>query len=78
MKRDIKIIDAHTHIYPDKIAEKASHSIADFYSIKALHDGTVSELLRLEDEAGVSQCVYIRLQQHRRRSCPSTALYHGP
>lgn len=57
MKRDIKIIDAHTHIYPDKIAEKASHSIADFYSIKALHDGTVSELLRLEDEAGVSQCV---------------------
>ena len=57
MSSKTKIIDAHTHIYPDKIAEKASHSIADFYSIKVKHDGTVGKLLELEDEAGVSQCV---------------------
>ncbi len=57
MSSVIKIIDAHTHIYPDKIAEKASHSIADFYSIKVRHDGTVGRLLELEDEAGVSKCV---------------------
>ena len=27
------IIDFHAHIYPDKIAEKASHSVGEFYSI---------------------------------------------
>ena len=51
------IIDAHTHIYPDKIANKASHSIADFYSVDVRFDGTVSRLVELEKAAGVSRCV---------------------
>ena len=30
----MEIIDAHAHIYPDKIAEKATNAIGDFYDIK--------------------------------------------
>ena len=29
----MKIIDAHAHIFPDKIAVKASESIGHFYDI---------------------------------------------
>ncbi len=51
------IIDAHCHIYPDKIAEKASRSTGGFYSLSATHDGKVSTLLRVGDEAGVDKFV---------------------
>ena len=33
-----RIIDAHTHIFPMKIAAKAVASIGDFYDL-AMHDG---------------------------------------
>ena len=29
----MKLIDIHTHIYPDKIARKAADSVRDFYQI---------------------------------------------
>ena len=29
----MEIIDMHAHIYPNKIAEKASHSVGEFYTI---------------------------------------------
>lgn len=35
-----EIADAHTHIFPQKIAEKAAHSIADFYKVNAGDVGT--------------------------------------
>ena len=43
----MKIIDIHTHIYPDKIAKKASDSVRDFYQIPGAieMDGTVDMLL---------------------------------
>ncbi len=50
----MKLIDFHTHIYPDAIAEKATGSIVDFYSIQAENVGTVDELLRVSSLAGVS------------------------
>ena len=40
-----EIADAHTHIFPQKIAEKAAHSIADFYKVNAGDVGTVDILL---------------------------------
>ncbi len=43
-KTDIRIIDTHAHIYPDKIAVKASKNIGDFYGIEMNLDGTVSSL----------------------------------
>ena len=56
----MKIIDFHTHIYPDKIAGKAADSIAEFYRLKG--DGlvgSVDNLLKLEKEAGVSQAAVL-------------------
>ncbi|MCR5485173.1 MAG: amidohydrolase family protein [Clostridiales bacterium] len=53
----MKIIDSHTHIYPDKIAVKASNSISDFYSVGVKFDGTVGKLLERLSNAGISECV---------------------
>lgn len=47
------IIDAHAHIYPDKIALRASESIGDFYNMPIGYDGTIAHLLELGDNAGV-------------------------
>ncbi len=47
-----KIIDAHCHIYPDKIAQKASDSTGNFYKIPSLLDGKTSTLLEHGKMAG--------------------------
>lgn len=49
------IIDAHTHIYPDKIAAKASVNIGKFYDINMHYDGSVNELLREGKAAGIDR-----------------------
>ncbi len=49
------IIDAHAHIYPEKIAERAVHGIEQFYDMHVDYDGTVSGLLKAGGEAGVSR-----------------------
>lgn len=51
------IIDAHTHIYPEKIASRAVESIGHFYDIPMNCDGTVDSLVRLADETGVDKCL---------------------
>lgn len=48
-----KIIDTHSHIYPDAIAQKASDGTGKFYNIKMQNDGTVSRLLELSDIAKI-------------------------
>ncbi len=40
------VIDFHSHIYPEKLAEKAAKSIGDFYTITVSEKGTVSDLLQ--------------------------------
>ena len=51
----MEIIDAHVHIYPDKIALKASKAIGDFYGIPMDYDGTVDGLLKVGKKAGISR-----------------------
>ena len=51
----MEIIDAHAHIYPDKIAEKASKAVGDFYGIEMGYVGTVEGLLEEGKKAGVSR-----------------------
>ncbi len=53
----MKIIDAHCHVYPDKIAVKASQATGRFYSIPMNYDGTVSTLLKVGEEAGVDEFI---------------------
>lgn len=56
----MQIIDIHTHVYPDKVAKKASDSIRDFYAIYGGQmDGTVEMLLERGRQAGISRYVIL-------------------
>ena len=52
-----KIIDAHCHIYPDKIALKASNATGTFYDINCKCDGKVSTMLEEGKKAGVDHYI---------------------
>jgi len=52
-----RIIDAHCHIYPDKIAEKASASTSEFYHMPSLFDGKISTLLERGGAAGIEHFI---------------------
>lgn len=47
------IIDFHAHIYPEKIARKATQSIADFYNTTMKYWGSPEELLESGKKIGV-------------------------
>ena len=52
------IIDAHAHIFPDKIAEKATFAIGDFYGIKMNEKVGTPEVLLAEGlPVGISKFV---------------------
>lgn len=53
----MRIIDFHAHIYPDKIAEKASLAIGEFYDAPVTFHGFVSELLKSGDAVGVEKYI---------------------
>jgi predicted TIM-barrel fold metal-dependent hydrolase len=56
----MKIIDIHTHIYPDDIAQKATQSVKEFYEIgDAATIGTESMLLDRGRQAGIDQFVIL-------------------
>lgn len=50
------VTDIHAHIFPHKLAEKASASIGGFYGTHAGHLASVETLLTLEQQAGISRC----------------------
>lgn len=47
------IIDTHCHVYPDKIAVKASQGIGSFYNCDIACDGKVSTLIEEGKKAGI-------------------------
>jgi hypothetical protein len=49
-----RILDAHCHIYPDKIAAKAVESVGKFYDIPMDMDGTVKGLIEAGEKCGVT------------------------
>jgi hypothetical protein len=50
----VKIIDAHAHIYPAKIAAKASQAVGEFYDLPmSTYDATAEVLLSRGTAAGV-------------------------
>lgn len=58
------IIDAHCHIYPDKIAERASRSIGKFYDIPMNLDGRVETLLQEGRKAGITHFLVHSVSTH--------------
>lgn len=53
----LKIFDAHCHIFPEKIAAKASVNIGRFYDLHMDFDGSVKTLMELYARAGVDKCL---------------------
>ncbi len=53
MKNGYRVIDAHAHIFTDRIAEKATNSISAFYDLPMEYHGKVSEMLENGAKAGV-------------------------
>ena len=51
------IIDAHAHIFPDKIAQKAADNIGKFYDLYMNFDGTADTLIEEGGKCGVSKYV---------------------
>jgi predicted TIM-barrel fold metal-dependent hydrolase len=52
-----RIIDSHCHIYPDKIADKASNATANFYELPPSLDGKISTLLEHGERAGIEHFI---------------------
>lgn len=53
-----KIIDAHAHIFPRKVAEKAVAGIGSFYQELEMHcDGTAETLVKIGKEAGIERFI---------------------
>ena len=56
----MKIIDFHTHVYPDAIAAKAADSVRVFYGLgNDAMNGTVATLLEKGSEVGTTQYVIL-------------------
>lgn len=56
----MKIIDIHTHIYPDKVSQKATDSIREFYQVDGSDmNGSVDMLLTRGGLAGISHYVVL-------------------
>ena len=54
----MEIIDAHAHIYPEKIAQKATVAIGDFYDISMeMPAGTADRLIEDGKQVGVTRYV---------------------
>ena len=52
-----KIIDFHTHAFPDAVADRAIPGLEKAGNVKACCDGTISGLLASMDRAGIEQSV---------------------
>ena len=57
MVNGIKVIDAHCHIYPEKIAERAVAGTDNFYKCQSFCKGTVSDLLSEGEKAGIDHFI---------------------
>ncbi len=54
------LIDIHTHVYPQAIAQKAAASIRDFYQLSTdAMDGTTDTLLQKGDAVGIDRFVIL-------------------
>ncbi|WP_069986797.1 amidohydrolase family protein [Massilioclostridium coli] len=51
------VIDVHTHIFPEHIAEKATNNIGNYYQIPIQFNGTVNQLLDNMQQYHIDKCV---------------------
>ena len=53
----MKIADIHAHIFPEKLAEKASHSIGSFYGVSIEREADMPRRCAEDKLAGITRCV---------------------
>lgn len=53
----MKIIDFHAHVYPDKIADRATAAVGEFYDLPMESKGSVTTLLENAGKAGFERSV---------------------
>ena len=63
----MKIIDAHTHIYPDALAPRAKASLEKFYNFTCQATGTVDNLIETSKEGGVSGLLLLGVATNARQ-----------
>lgn len=52
---EFEIIDAHSHIYPEKIAQKATGAVSEFYDIPMYSIGSVQKLIESGKQINVKK-----------------------
>ena len=57
----MRIVDFHTHAFPDKLAERAIPLLAEAAHCTACLDGKLASLLRSMDQAGIAQSVVLSI-----------------
>ncbi len=57
MVHGYRIIDAHCHIYPSRIAAAAVQSTDAFYDLHSVYNGTTDDLLTRGNEAGIDRFI---------------------
>lgn len=67
-----KIIDTHTHTYPDAIAGKAAENLGKFYNFKVSESGTFRDLEECERKAGISGFLLLPVATSAEMSIRST------
>ncbi|MEA3401512.1 MAG: amidohydrolase family protein [Armatimonadota bacterium] len=53
----VEIIDAHTHIFPDRVADRAVAHLGELYAAEPVRRPVLDELIAEMDEAGVGRSV---------------------
>lgn len=53
-----EIIDGHTHIFPEHVADRAVEHLGELYNAKPVRRPVLDELMAEMDESGVSRSVY--------------------
>ncbi len=63
MINNFTIIDTHTHIFPDSLAERAISSLSDAAAgkIKPEHNGTAKDLIKCMDESGIDKSLVLSI-----------------
>ena len=51
------VIDAHCHIYPEKIASRAVLGTDNFYGLHSVYDGTAQDLIKKGEENGIDHFI---------------------
>lgn len=54
---EYKVIDVHTHIWPEKLADRAVRHVGDYYNYDMHGKGTMEDLKKSTKEAGVEKFV---------------------